>query len=1230
MPNRETFLSGGTGNTNTGNTNTFNFSGIRPLFGGLVGAPHWIYNALPPPGRLQINYAGIGASVVNNIYVLEHRGLPYTFESNKTYQFITHTVNLYAVHASFSVLPPWPSNQSDELKYYNGMSASGVAPTIDATQSFFHYSTPASTLISTSHVVYKANGTFSSQGVGNKGITDFVINELDFQIQGFSYYRLTNIENLPHVSNSLGWYYNKNSDQYHWYDRITGSPSSNTAASLAGYFPVGGPNGSKKSNIGYRLNNALVKFVPYSYFNFSFSYQNQSDFPLKIYISPSPPSKSPSTFANLVSGNYIPTTGSILLATLTQSVSASGATSLTSSISQSFYGVRGNQYLTFVGGFAGASSSGTTYSSIYLSNIKIDGGYHPGNNRQYVMDDDLVSAEVIIDFTAYSSLFSAPALVTFTLAVDDPNLGNIALYIDNGITFTTLQDALDSYVISINGGGYDYSATSSPVGFMTITAPLVLGSTINGNIASWSLTIDTSSYSGSPIFVGGFSSVSPIGLTGATYTALVGTGNTVNSTVSLSGAGIGAIYSKIGNGNFKSGIWENGVWNSGWRVDEGMYEFYNVSQFFGYNRNRRWRLQITGPTSSVSNFNIGDNVSIGNIIAIDINEDRKTLKSYYTIINKTNNSIIVEFDNNFPIRRVKKDSDHHRIYVTKNVWLSGGFLNGYFTGVWSYGLFKGYPLITEMYDTSWIDGIFDGGHFRSSEYTIPNFVNTLFQSGSVGLTFSTPHGLAVGDLITINKTDKTINPQYDGEHYVTEVVNDYQIKTDIDWGSDSASEGGSVTIEMSRGLLQKVKFKSNNISKITSNNSSESNAVFVYNSWMDVLFDTSYATNIGKPQELLNSLSRKSYSENNLYGYITNDILESDSTFRDSFSTTIRSYRLGTKYRIFSDFIGDAGKFQTEFGGSYRNPFNNNIVKISGEDEFIKDGWTFSRWDVSYLTFSRPTYTGNDSTTGEELLVQAAGSGGILDVTPFSENDILNKTYEEVQRLRYTKVEFDLVTYSNIISEYSDTTDGDGNYYHLPYSYNYNNLQVPHIHFNNLNLVNRTNSVSVGGSGIKSLSATIELSTLTTAAYLPVYDNVNHLLTQKVKKSEYFYNKRNLAMHFYGYSSYLDETTVEYLIDNLHFYEVDMIPFFQYFTEENINKGIQIPYQGISPFIDYTNSNFNFIDNISVGLDSIQTQNSSTVFSGVGDGIGVGGQTPGDIFNEPRPRGGINPDLLNF
>ena len=87
--------------------------------------------------------------------------------------------------------------------------------------------------------------------------------------------------------------------------------------------------------------------------------------------------------------------------------------------------------------------------------------------------------------------------------------------------------------------------------------------------------------------------------------------------------------------------------------------------------------------------------------------------------------------------------------------------------------------------------------------------------------------------------------------------------------------------------------------------------------------------------------------------------------------------------------------------------------------------------------------------------------------------------------------------------------------------------------------------------------------------------------------------------------------TSTYIIDNLNFCEIDMIPFFQYFTIDSINNGVEIPFQGISPFIDYTNANFNFIDNIAIGLDSIQTQNSNTPISGVG--VGIGGKIGGGI-----------------
>lgn len=1035
------------------------------------------------PARMQVNFDSMGTFSISDVYTLSNNGTSsQTFSTAKSYQIITNTVNVFATAASFSVNTIW----NDPLSYTRGMTAGG-AYTTNSTQSFFHYSTPPTTFLSNTNAIWSANGTFSA----NRGITDFKLNEIEFGVLGFSYYKRTGTELQPSTDNSLGWYYDKNSEIYYWYDYVAGSPSTVAQASQRGYFPVGGSNGLKRSAVGYRLNNALYKFVPYTYYNISFNYQNTGNFPLRIYTS-NAPILSESTWASLSSGIYTPPSNSILLATITQSIyvenqglpTAVTYSSVTSAIPVNFYGVKGNQYLLFVGGFAGASSSSSTYSSIYLSNIKIEGGYHPGNNKQYVMS--------------------------------------------NTSTYSTIGNLLN-----------------------------------------------------------------------ATYSTSVGTGNTINATSSLINPGISKILSKIGNGSFKAGIWENGVWNTGWRVDDKMYEFTNVSLFFNYNKSKRWRVQITGPETSVSQFNIGDNISISNIVAIDINEDRKLIKGYYTIINKTSNSIIVEFDNNFPLRRIERDSDNHRIYATKNVWLSGGFLNGYFTGIWNYGLFKGYPLITEMYNTHWIDGVFDGGHFYSERYTIPNFVDTVFQSGNVGLTFSSPHGLSVGDLITINKNNKDINPQYDGEHTVTQVVNSYQIVTDISWGSDSLNEGGQITVDLSKGLLQNVDFKSNNISKVTSNTSMQSNAVFVYNSWMDVVYDDTSASNIGKPQNLINAVSRRSYSENNLYGYITNDILESSSTFRDSFSNTIRRYKLGTKYKIFADYVGDAGMFEDDFGGNYTIPSLSLTYSVTENSNFINQGWTYSYISSTFIDFQRVSENTDSDNVDNLLKVTSISNGGILDITPNPVFDVNNRTNEQIQKLRYTKVEFDLVTFSSVISTQLPSYF---NFFHPPYYFKYSGLYTndgiysPHIHFDNLNFVTRTFVTN----GVTS-------STLTDATYLPVYRNINHLMTSNRRKSEYFYNKRNLSMNFHGYSRYSTLPT-EYYIDNLHFYEVDMIPFFQYFTEDNINKGVQVPFQGISPFIDYSNENFSFINNISIGLDSINTQNSNTVVSGVGLGVGgVGG-----------------------
>ena len=1023
--------------------------------------------------RYQINPVGRwGGASSSRIYTLSYKGASYNWKANKTYQFSTKMKDFHsgATGSSFSMTPAW----SDTLTFITptAPSQSIALGTTTSTYKFYHYSSPPSSLNSIYYMNYKANGTFSSIN-RNTGILGLTATEIDFRIQGFSFVKKEGQElnNNPGVtnSNSLGWYYDRPLDCYYWYD-----------SSINDQYPVGGPDNSKISDFGYRTNNYIGKLVPYGTFNLSFTYQmNDTPFPFSVYLSPS----LPNTLAAQINqpyNSFLPY-GSVLLGTV------SAVPGQTASYS-AFYGLRGGQYVYFVGPNVGTSSS--TYSSIYLLNIKIEGGYQSGNNRQYLLT---------------------------------------------------------------NSASYSNSTT-----------------------------------------------LAPIGLTGATYSAFVGSGNTVNATQSIL---LSQIFSKIGNGAFKSGVWENGVWNSGWRVDDEMYEFYDVYLQFSYNRLKKWRVQIQGPTSSVAKFTIGDNISIGNIVAIDINEDRRLLKNYFTIINKTVDTIIVEFENNFPLRRIERDSENHRIYVTKNIWLSGGFLNGYFKGIWNYGLFKGYPLITEMYDSHWIDGIFDGGHFNTVKYTVPNFYDTLFTTeanyfGYVGLTFSTPHTLAKGDLVTINKTDKTINSQYDGEWKVLSIVNNYHIIVDIFWGSNTFLEGGSLTVNKSKGVIQNMSFKSNNRSRTTSQISNESDTVFNYNSWIDVNYDSNQAVNIGKPLTLINSLSQRTYSENNLYGYPTLDVLSSDSSFRDSYSSTIRKYKLGTKYKIFNDFIGESSKFEDQFGATGL-----------GDVKFISLGWTYSRQSAASLTFSRTVDTGILPITGEELRVDVIGSGGVLDITPTE--GILNRSTDVLEKSRYTKVSFDALTFS---SNYTFNEDGEKIPQIKPGIQPKSALNTPSINFNNINKVRR----------LTYLGTFSVYSSFTDATFLPIYKNINHLLTTKKTKVEYFYNKRNLSMVFRGN----DTQTSTYIIDNLNFYEVDMIPFFQYFTIDSINSGVEIPFQGISPFIDYSNANFNFIDNIAIGLDSIQAQNSNTVVSGVGAGIGFSGGIS-TIYEQAAPENFGQPLFAN-
>jgi hypothetical protein len=957
---------------------------------------------------------------------LHYAGNSKTFLTNKTYRYrtkIKDLINLLGNNIRIST--PWgdsftnPSSvlpdQEDDgyINFYTSpvfrIDSSNNPDKFSGfigSQKIEHYS----------YVSYKdENGNFGP----THGIISVDIKELDWELHGYSWVESEGLDSTSSIdieNKGKGWSFNSynNADYFEYF-----------GSTFSGANPAGRILASNQALISPTFSeiNHMSKYVNFNFFNLYFSTNIQGN-GFKIYLSDNTPYKGLdlNDFQDWID-------------------SADEVAELTSSTSSVFFSLSGNKYITFV------ADNPTQETIIRISDIKIEGAYGKGNNRQYLI-----------------------------------------------------------------------SATSSTSNFDS-------------------------------------------GLSGVTFSSFLGIGNTIDDNIEQ----VSQIFSKLGNGAFKSGMWENGVWNNGWRFDESVKEFDDIDLSIRIRSDIRWRFRIIGPAASVSSFSLGDEVTIGNIVAIDINEKRRLIKDKYRIvginetgINERIGFIVVEVDSTFPIRRIERDSKKHRIKVTKNGWLSGAFLNGYFTGVWNSGLFKGYPLITEMFDSNWIDGEFDGGHFHSEYYISGTFSNTTFRNNKVGLLFENNHNLSVGDVIDITVQSET-NNNYDGETTVIEVINDNEIVTDINYGLKIGSpEFGIFTTEIATSVIQNMNFNSNNVSTITSIDSFNTQDVFIYNSWIDVNYSEQSAVNIGRPQTKINEASRNSFSENNLYGYPTDDILSSESIFRDSYTLNFKNYKLGNKFNIFSDYIGDSSNF-TEFFGT------------SSEDTqlFIDQGWTFSEYSGSSIEFSRTNDDGTPGISGEELKVEATGKGGVLDIVQPTLN-IDNRNLERLDKNRYTIIEFDLVTYS-VVEKQQPTPAGP-----VPFIYE------PFIHFDNINRSIRDGFIP--------------------AEYLPIYRNIEHTETKKKRKVEFFFNKRNLSMNFTGGGT-LNLVKSEYVLNNLKILEVDMIPFFQYFVDVNINRSIQIPLQGIAPYIEYENSDFSFIDNINIGLDSISINSTSTLFTGVGIGI---------------------------
>ena len=510
------------------------------------------------------------------------------------------------------------------------------------------------------------------------------------------------------------------------------------------------------------------------------------------------------------------------------------------------------------------------------------------------------------------------------------------------------------------------------------------------------------------------------------------------------------LQTRFGNGQFLSGIWENGVWNEGWREDLTYIVCDNLLNFTGGLKGKSyktdvwtWEFTLNVPNISVYSpglifdFKSGDKVSVGNIVSIDINGNRRLIRDFLIIkdIDYINTSITLEVNINFPIRSIEKDSDEHLIYVSKDIWLNGIFLNGRFKdGVWNNGLFQGYPYITLMENSHWIDGIFKGGRFVSRNGSYLNDIN-----------------------LNINYTT---------------------------------------------GLIQKFDFYDQNVSG--------SPFQFKYNSWIDVNYYTNEGVNINRVNDVykLTSLGETtSFVENNFYGYPTKDVLESNSTLRNAFDLNSRTYRLGWKWKEYTNYLDEVGEFIdiNEYGFFNTNP---PIVSVGfGIDNFLFNGWTFS-WLGPNRGFAT-AFNGLSSNIGSLESEWLYLNGGRLgpQTVPFDDNsnftvDTFNNSNINIDKLRYSFIELEADNLG-----FTQSASGAVNpwilYNNFPGSYS---IAAVTTLFNGNNISMPVNQVAT-----------------------------NSVVTQR----EYFFNKKKLDMVI------LSGPTYSLRFKKIRFVETDMIPFTQ-------------------------------------------------------------------------------------
>jgi hypothetical protein len=109
------------------------------------------------------------------------------------------------------------------------------------------------------------------------------------------------------------------------------------------------------------------------------------------------------------------------------------------------------------------------------------------------------------------------------------------------------------------------------------------------------------------------------------------------------------------------------------------------------------------------------------------------------------------------------------------------------------------------------------------------------------------------------------------------------------------------------------------------------------------------------------------------------------------------------------------------------------------------------------------------------------------------------------------------------------------------------------------------------------------------SGYNPIEMNYN--------KVGYFYNSGNFSIYVFAGLHSLTTEISDLIINNISYCEVDKIPFFKYFQYGSIDQSIKTPLKAVAPYIDYNNSNFDFIGNVNLTFDSQGILNQQVINS---------------------------------